>query len=253
MLLVGNGAGVVRVRPIVAPYDPVAELGDQRSGKGLGVGVGWAQPRDAVHAAHLDPEALVRHQPQQRLEVRLVKTQRRIDAPDVVDHHRRGRATQCGRQVREQRGIAVNLQMPAKRREAARQRQDPLHVRVPAEVAHEVEADATKACGVEPLEFCVVDVGRQQGDRAVARGPRRNGVLGGAVVEAVAGRLHDHAALQAEAVVQRIQGFLGRICFGNEGGVRGVRKARAGPRTHDSGRCRRPGEGGRSCRQFPHR
>ena len=46
--------------------------------------------------------------------------------------------------------------------------------------------------------------------------------------QAMAGRLHDHAALQPESIVQCVKGFLRRIRLGHERAVGGVREARAG-------------------------
>jgi len=69
-------------------------------------------------------------------------------------------------------------------------------------VAHEIEAHAAEPLGVQARELGVIDVRRHQRNAAVVA------VLGGdrvgdhAVVVAVAGRLHDHAALDAEHRVQ---------------------------------------------------
>ena len=119
--------------------------------------------------------------------------------------------------------------MPAERLQPRRQRQDVGHRRVLAQVAHEVEAHAAEAARVEAAQLGIIHVGGQQGDAAVIVRPGGHRILGGPVVEAVAGRLHHHAALQAEPVVQREQRLLGRVLLRHVGRVRRVGKALARP------------------------
>ena len=80
-----------------------------------------------------------------------------------------------------------------------------------AEMLHVMEARAAQAGGVEPLELGVAHVGRHQRDAAIGLAGGGNGVLGDGIVVAVAVRLHDHAMLDAEPLMQREQHLLGRV------------------------------------------
>ena len=79
------------------------------------------------------------------------------------------------------------------------------------EMLHVMEARAAQAGGVQPLELGVADVGLHQRDAFVGLAGGGNGVLGDAIVVAVAVRLHDHAMLDAEPGMQRKQHFLGGV------------------------------------------
>ena len=131
------------------PQHAVAELVDQPAGEGQGVAVGWPLSRRPLAAAHLDMEALVVHQREQGAEGRLVEAERGVDTAHVADHHRHRRAPEVGREVGQQAWVAMDLQMPAERLDAAGQRQHVGHRCRAAEMAHEVEAHATEAGSVE--------------------------------------------------------------------------------------------------------
>ncbi len=85
------------------------------------------------------------------------------------------------------------------------------HVGRAAEMLHEIETHAAHAAGVELVEILVGEAVVDDRDAAIALWVRRNAVEHRRVVGAVAARLHDDRALDAEMRMQRREHFLRRI------------------------------------------
>ena len=76
----------------------------------------------------------------------------------------------------------------------------------------EIEARAAHSTVVQGAQSLSVKRVVDDGDAAVARGVGGDAVEHGAVVGAVAARLHDHGARDAETVVQRASASFGASC-----------------------------------------
>ena len=81
----GIGPWWFGMRPIGAPHDAIGKLANQLARERHSIGIGRAGARDAVAAAHLHPELVAVHEPQELLERRLLEPERCVDAADVVD------------------------------------------------------------------------------------------------------------------------------------------------------------------------
>src|SRR3954469_13534478 len=203
--------GEIGMRPVAAPEHAGAELGDEFARERGGVRPGRALARDALRAAHLDPEVLGPQEIEERAKFGAVHPFGRIDAAHVVDDHRHGRALERRRQVGNAAAGEMDLQMPAQLGQARRHGEDRVDRIAGAQVLHIVEARAAETLAVQALELRLAGVRANKGDAAVVLRPRRDQIGGGGVVEAVRRRLHDDAALDAEVRVQREECFLRRV------------------------------------------
>ena len=221
---------MVRVRPVGAPQNPIAERIHKLAGQRDRVGVGRALPRAAVRPADLHPDEVVRHQPAQGAERRLIAAPRRVDARHVIDDHRHRGSRERWRQIVDELGVEMQLQVPTDFGKALGQRDDLGDRRLRAQVLHVVEPHAAEAPRGEVLQLIVGHGQRHQGDAAIGA------LLGGdrigddAVVEAMTARLHDRATRDSEHGVQREQALLGGV-GGREGPI--VREGKYRLRTED--------------------
>ena len=124
-----------------------------------------------------------------------------------------------------QTAFEVHLQMHAQGFETQGERSNLVGGGRRREVLHEVETHGAKAGRGQPLKFSVRHIHRHQRHTQVVPAARRDGVFDHAVVKTMHGRLHDHAALDAELAMQRKEHFLGRINRG-EIAARSERKLR---------------------------
>ena len=81
------------------------------------------------------------------------------------------------------------------------------HVGRAAKMLDEIEARAAHAAAIEPVVVLVGETVVDDGDAAIALRVGRNAVEHRRVVGAMAARLHDHGALDAEMGVQRAPAF----------------------------------------------
>src|SRR5450631_2558689 len=102
----------------------------------------------------------------------------------------------------------MDLQVPVQSCEASCQLDDFLDRGGVAEVLHEVEAETAETLGVELPQGPVGDRQECEADAAVSPTARGNRIGNDTVVEPVASRLHDDAALDAQHGVEREQAFL---------------------------------------------
>jgi len=126
-----------------------------------------------------------------------------LDASHVVDDEGEAQAAQQRRQLDDVGGVQMQHEVPAHGPDALQHALEEPHVGPAAEMLDEIEAHAAHPAG---LEHGVVLVGHgivDDGDAAVAAVARGDGVERGAVVAAVAARLHDDRALDAEQAMQR--------------------------------------------------
>src|SRR2546429_6116260 len=142
--------GEIRMRPVGAPQRAIAELRDQLPREGHRVAPGRALARDALGAAHLDPDVLRLQEREQRLELRALRAARSIDAPHVVDDDRHGRALERRRELGDARAGEMDLQVPADVREARRHGEHGLDRVAAAQMIHVMEARAAKALRMHP-------------------------------------------------------------------------------------------------------
>src|SRR3954463_8290709 len=233
--------GKVRMRPVGAPQRAIAELGNQLALERTRVPPRRTLLGDPLGPAHLDPDMLVLHEREERLELRTIEASRRVDATHVVDHHRHRRAGERRRELRNARPVHVDLQVPADFGEALRHAEHRIDAVALAEVAHEVEAHAAEALGIELLQLRARRGGGQQGDAAVVA-VRGEEIGGGRVVELVHGRLHDHSALDAQVVVKREERFLRPIGWRCVPAVRGDRETAARAEDVEMGVARAAGQ-----------
>ena len=206
--------GVVGVGPVGAPDAAVRVAFHQRAGQRHAPGVGRCTVGlrvDAVDAADLHVKQRVGQQRVQRGKVGVVRAECGVHPADVVDHHRHGAAGQWPGQAVHQAALEMYLQMQAGGLEPVRQGDDLVHAGGCRQVFHEVEAHAPKARRGQALQLRVGHVGRHQRDTQVAPAASSDGVFHGAVVKTVHGRLHDHAAADAQVAVQCKQRLLRRI------------------------------------------
>src|ERR1700686_4590360 len=90
LAVVGHGAGlVVRVRPVGTPDDALGRVGGERARERQGFFVSVRVLGDAVAAGQFDPDIAAVEQTQQPPERRAIQAFGDIDAPHMVDHHRR--------------------------------------------------------------------------------------------------------------------------------------------------------------------
>src|SRR6266851_3263965 len=101
--------------------------------------------------------------------------------------------------------------MPLQGCEAGCQLDDFLDRGRAAEMLHEVEAETAETLAVQLLQCRVRDRYGRERDAAVSPAARRNRIGDDTVVESMAGRLHDDAALDAQHRMQREQTFLRRV------------------------------------------
>ena len=107
--------------------------------------------------------------------------------------------------------IHVQDDMPAERRDAADHPVEDVHVRGAAKVPHEVEAHAAHAARMQRLQRPLLEGVVDDGDAARRLRRGGDGVEHGGIVGAVAARLHDHGAAEAQVRVQRRQRLLGGV------------------------------------------
>src|SRR5438876_4382195 len=181
----------VRMRPIAAPERAPGKFRDELARERDRVLPGGGLARDALRAAHLDPEALVAHQIEQLPESRLIEPERRIDAPHMVDDHGHGRALQPRRELLDERRLEMHLQVPAELRQTLAQGDRFPDCRALAEMLNEIEAHAAEPERIEPLELRVSDRGGQERHAAIVAVLRLERIRDDRVVEPVAGGLPD--------------------------------------------------------------
>src|SRR5712691_5001591 len=133
------------MRPVGAPEHAVAELGHQLSRERNRVLVGRRPARDALRAAHLDPELLVAYEIEQLSEGRLIDAERRIHPSHVVDDDGNRGTLQPGRELVDQRAFEMDLQMPAELRESTAERDRLPDADAFAQMLHEIEPHAAES------------------------------------------------------------------------------------------------------------
>jgi hypothetical protein len=163
----------------------------------------------ALGAAHLDPAVLQLGELEQRLERRLVDAVLARHATHVVDDERHRQRAHHRRQRHDAGGIEMQHHVPAAALDAVDDTVEHGHVGGAAEMLDEIEAHAAHAAFVELVEIGLAEAVVDDGDAAIALGIGGDAVEHRLVVDAVAARLHDHRARDAEMAVQRAQHFLG--------------------------------------------
>ena len=108
-------------------------------------------------------------------------------------------------------GIEMQHHMPAEPLDAAEHRIEHREVRGAAEMPDEIETHASHAAGLQPVELGIGHAGIEDGDAAPGAAGSGDRVQHRRVVGAVAARLHDHRALDAEEGVQPAQRLGRRI------------------------------------------
>ena len=201
----------VGVREVGAPEDALRRGGDERLRERDGVRERRAVGRDALAAAYLHPRVRTLHQAQQFAERRLVEAVARLHPRHVVDHERHGQPEQHRRELDDVLGVQVDDEMPAHLPDALGHALHDLRLRHALQVADEVEAHGADAALVVAAQLGVADV-RLDDARATVRPARpRDGVERGVHVDAVAARVDDDGAGDAEVVVERLQRLLRRV------------------------------------------
>src|SRR6267142_4505761 len=109
----------------------------------------------------------------------------------MIDHHGYGGALEPGRELIDERGLEMHLQVPAELREALAQRYRLLDSRTPAQVRHEVEPHAAEPERIQALELGILHRGGEERHAAGVAFRRLERIGDDAVVEAVAGGLDD--------------------------------------------------------------
>jgi len=113
LAVIGDGAPMIGMRPIQPPNAAIAKFSDELARERHRVGVRRSLPADAVGTTHFDADISVPQQVKQGAKCRLVEPQRSIDAAHVIYHDRNGCTVDRGRELGDQFGSHVNLQMPA--------------------------------------------------------------------------------------------------------------------------------------------
>ena len=95
-----------------------------------------------------------------------------------------------------------------------------------AQMLHEIEAHAAHAAVMEVVKVLLGDAFLDDGNAPIAATRRGDGVEHGAVVAAMAARLHDDRPLDAEEAMERYEAFLRRIgwCVASARAVREFRR-----------------------------
>ncbi len=221
------------MRPVGAPEHALGVGFEQRSGEWHRVGVGELRRGDAIRAGQLHPRLPAFHQPQQRLEPRIVRGLSDRQIPEMAQHdvHREigERKVEIGKLVR----MHQQFHVPAKRRDALRERLQCGHRQgAGLAVLHvdDVDAHAPHARGVEFLQLRVRHILRNDRDAAHAPARRLHRVEHRRVVGAIDAGLHQHRALDAERV-EHVQVIGEQAVRRSVDSRRGIRVARGG--THD--------------------
>src|SRR4051812_45318638 len=216
------------MRPVAAPQTTLGTLGEQLARERRRIAPGRGLPRDALGAADLDPAMGLFEQLEQGLERCLIDPLRRVDAPHVIDDDRHRGARERRGELWNARSVHVDLQVPADIGQALRHRQHVVERVAGGDMAHVVEAHAAKTLLVQAFQLGSGRRSRRERNAAIVL-VRSEQVGGGGIVEPVRGRLHDHAALDAEKLVQREQRLLGRVAGRRVAPLGGERKALLGP------------------------
>ena len=74
-----------------------------------------------------------------------------------------------------------------------------------------MQADAADTSVIEPLDLGRRRVGLEQGNAAIAAAAGGEQIEQHGMIAAVAGRVHEHAALKTEKIMQSEQILLGRV------------------------------------------
>ena len=130
------------------------------------------------------------------LKARMIDRHRLEELAVVIDDQRHGQPRQRRLVARQLAAIELQLDVPAEGGNPRRQRGE----RIPREHAarEQVKARPSHTGRGQPLEFALGHVKRYGGDSARGRAEGGEGGEGTAVIEAVAVRLHDDGARQAE-------------------------------------------------------
>src|ERR1700722_15347127 len=201
---------VVRMRPVGAPDDALRRVGGERARERQGLFVRMRVLGDAVAAGEFDPDIAAVEQAQQPPKRAAVQAFGDIDAPHMVDHHRRLDRGDEIVVIDEARAADVIGDMPAVRRDLLDDR--PHLVARPRRAAVgkiPMQPHATHAGVVEPFHLGVRRRRLEQRDAAIAILTGFEQVDKHPVVAAVRRRLHEHAALETQEFVQPEQIFLG--------------------------------------------
>ena len=116
----------------------------------------------------------------------------------MIDDHRHRGSGQRRCELVHQSTFEMQLEMPADLGQALAESDDGVDRRRRAQVTHEVEADATEACRIQPAQLRIRNRHRNERNPDVRASSRRERVLGRGIVEPVRGRLHDDATLDPE-------------------------------------------------------
>ena len=130
-------------------------------------------------------------------------------AAHMVDHEGQRQFPDHAGQRNDVGRVEMQHHVPAASLDAVDDAVEHAHVGRAAQVLDEIEAHAAHAAGMQPVVFGIAEAVVDDGDAAIALGIRRDAVEHGGIVAAVAARLHDHRALDAEMVVQRASISLG--------------------------------------------
>ena len=199
------------MRPVAAPDHAIRRHLDDAVGEGRDVAVGRARLGESIGAADLDPDVVAAREFEQRAERLLADAQRRIDAPDVVDHDRRGDRGQPVPQARQRACIEVQLDKPAQALDAAEHMVEHGQVQRPAMLGIECEAHAARALLMQPLAAGAGGRGIEPHDREVPPARARDGVKVHRVVESVGVGVDHQPAGDAELVMHPHAGVQRRV------------------------------------------
>ena len=202
---------MVRMWPVGAPNAPVAKLGHEPARELHSVPIRRALPGDAIGSAHFHPNFLVVEQCEQCLERGLFHPQRCIEAPHVVNDDGDGRAPERGREFRDQRRFHMNLQVPADPGEPLGEGDHLVDSWAARQMSHVVKACPAQSGSVQAPEFSIGNRQRDQTHAFVRAARSGNCISGDRVIESMAGRLHDHAMLNTQLLVQLEEQLLRRI------------------------------------------
>ena len=190
------------MRPVGSPENPVRRRGDERFGERERVREGRSQRGHALRPADLDPGVLALHELEQRLERLLLHSVGRLRPAHVIDHHRDGDGAEQLLQLDDVLALEMHDQVPAERPDALHGAAHEPGIGPALQVLHEIEAHAANSALVQALELAVGAALLDDRGAAVAPARARDRVERRAHVRAVAGRVHDHRALEAEDPVQ---------------------------------------------------
>ena len=195
----------VRMRPVGAPDDAVGIRGDQRRASGDAVGIIGREFGGAIGAGDLHIGLARPHQLHQVGEARLLRTEFRLGAAEMVEHDRHGRG---GDEVLDRgdhrRGSCTSgrascgLHALDRRLEAL-----PADVGIADAAGRQIEPDAAHAGLAHGVEIALRRLVVDDGDAARVGAARLHAVQRRGIVGAVDARRDDHHALHVQRLVER--------------------------------------------------